>query len=122
MPNLTIGTGALLIVLGLVGYFPVQAVSWTALIPTILGVPFLASGILARREELRMHAMHAAATLGLVGAIVAIVGLTINIFGPGNVVAGTFQSIAVIVCAAFEVLCVRSFIHARRAREAATEQ
>ena len=67
MPNTTSFLGILLIVLGGWGYTQSVTRSPMALIPSVLGVLFLALGIAAGRDEWRKHAMHAAAGLALVG-------------------------------------------------------
>ena len=72
MPFVTIGYGAILTAVGIVGYFATGQVSITALIPTILGVPVVICGVLARNERLLKHAMHGAvlfALLGLLGTV-----------------------------------------------------
>ena len=67
MSSTTIVFGMLLTLLGLAGYFLTGASSSTALIPAIFGVLLLVLGFLARSEAARKHAMHAAATVALVG-------------------------------------------------------
>ena len=60
MPQITIALGSLLILIGVGFYFGTGATSVTALIPAFLGIPMAVAGVLARRESLRKHAMHAA--------------------------------------------------------------
>ena len=67
MSSTIIVFGMLLTLLGLAGYFLTGASSPTALIPAIFGVLLLVLGFLARSEATRKHAMHAAATVALVG-------------------------------------------------------
>ena len=67
MSPTTIVFGMLLTLLGLAGYFLTGASSPTALIPAIFGVLLLVLGFLAHFEAARKHAMHAAATVALVG-------------------------------------------------------
>src|SRR5262249_18560377 len=64
---ITIGFGAALTVQGVVGYLLAEAQSQfgltgtkglTALIPSLFGVVLIVCGVLARRENLRKHAMH----------------------------------------------------------------
>ena len=72
MPRLTIIFGPLLILLGAGGYFGTGQTSVTALIPAFFGVPFLLLGLVALKDGLRKHAMHAASLLALLGVIGAL--------------------------------------------------
>ena len=123
MPGLTIVFGALLIALGVAGYFITGAQSWTALIPAIPGVLFLLLGIVAQRPGARKHAMHAAAGLALLGAAGTIPGLVkfFRMLGGATVerpAAVRSQAIMCVLCVVFVILCVRSFVAARRNRTA----
>ncbi len=129
MPKITIVFGALLIVLGLVAYFGMQepgARSPTALIPAFLGLPLLALGLVAQaKPESRKHTMHAAAALGTLGFLGTAGGLVKAMQWIGGTVparpeAVRVQAIMAIMCVIYVALCVRSFIAARRAREAGT--
>ena len=66
MPYVTIAFGAILIALGLHGYFdsPDPEPSLTALIPVPFGAVLAVCGIIARNPKLRMHVMHAAVRSG----------------------------------------------------------
>jgi hypothetical protein len=121
----TIIFGILLVALGLVGYYGTGAAHPTALIPMWFGLALGIGGFLAisPNEKRRMIFMHINVTIGLVGLIGALVkALT----GYGNArsqgVDPDMKAIgAQVVMAAlllnYVVLCVRSFIQARRARE-----
>lgn len=120
MPKLTIGYGLILILLGVGGYLGSGRASITALIPAFFGVPLLIAGVLALNPGRRMHAMHAAAALALLGAAGSVRGLLslpALIQGtaerPQAVIA---QTVMFVLSAVFVALCVRSFIAARRAR------
>ena len=73
MAKLALGFGLALIGLGAWGYLGATAghASLTALIPAAVGGLLLACGLVALREGLRMHAMHAAALVGLLGTLLA---------------------------------------------------
>lgn len=121
MPKLAAGLGLILILLGLAAYAGSGAASWTALIPTLFGVPLAALGWLARAERFRMHAMHAAAALALLGLIGTVRGLfkLPALLTGGDLprpAAVWVQSIMAVLCLVFLVLCVKSFVDARRAR------
>jgi hypothetical protein len=127
LPRITIAFGGLLIVLGLVAYFGMQEAgsrSVTALIPAFIGLPLLALGLVAESKPgSRKHTMHAAAAMGLLGFLGSAPGLikAVQWMGgtvPGRPAAVRVQAIMAVVCLVFLVLCVRSFIAARRAREA----
>jgi hypothetical protein len=134
---ITIVFGVVLIVLGLFGFIASGArlSAWTALIPAFFGLPLLALGFLARKEHLRMHVMHAAALIGLVGLVVpaarALPKLP-ELISTGKVVVSTddggvrdatlaivMQLLMALTCVVFVGLCVKSFIDARVARSRA---
>jgi uncharacterized membrane protein HdeD (DUF308 family) len=116
MPKITIATGVLLILAG-VGGFAAYG-SPTALIPAGFGVLLVACGAVALKDNLRKHAMHAAAMLGTVGFLAASPGLfKLPALAAGQAArpaAVVMQSIMAVICLVFVVLCVRSFIEARR--------
>jgi peptidoglycan/LPS O-acetylase OafA/YrhL len=116
MASTTILFGVLLILIGLVGYFGTGTYSWTALIPAMFGVLLLVLGLLARAEALRKHAMHAAAAVGVVGFFGALMPLLRTPSGVRSAIAGYSQAAMAILMFVFVVLCVKSFIDARRAR------
>lgn len=116
MSSTTILFGVLLTLLGGGGYFLSGASSPTALIPAVFGVLLLALGLLARSEPIRKHAMHAAATVALVGCGGALFSLMRAAAGPGNPMATLSQGAMVVLTAVFVGLCVKSFKDARRAR------
>jgi hypothetical protein len=69
MHHVTIVAGVILSAIGLFGYFgsPQENPSPTALIPAGFGVVLIVLGIVAHRASARMHAMHAAAAIALLG-------------------------------------------------------
>ncbi|HXG09986.1 MAG TPA: hypothetical protein VNK04_09370 [Gemmataceae bacterium] len=127
MGPITAVFGALLIALGLFAYFWRPA-SITALIPAFLGLPILILGLLARKDNLRKHAMHTAAALGLIGFLVPAVmafpklptllsaGEVRRADGSDATFAVIVQLLMAVLCGLFVGLCVKSFIDARRAR------
>lgn len=129
MPQVTLLFGALMVLVGLVGYFgqPAEHASKTALIPAGFGLAFLLAGAVALQPSLRKHAMHAAAVLGLLcflGGFSGLMKLPTLLSGgelerPRAVVS---QSILSFLGLVFVILCVRSFIAARRASRAEGSQ
>ena len=119
MGKITIAVGALLIVLGLIGYLGTSMVSWTALIPAFFGLPLVILGILALQEAMRKHAMHAAVVVGLVGFLGGAFSFLRPLLSGSEMkpMAATMQALMALTCAAFVGLGVKSFIDARRARK-----
>ena len=120
MPSITIVLGAVLIILGLAGYFLTGTASLTALIPSAFGLLIALAGLLARDERKRKHAMHAAVAVALLGFLGSVRGL----LQLGTLFAGTAarpaavlaQTIMALLTLGYIVLAVRSFIKARRNR------
>src|SRR5262245_16328012 len=123
MANLALGYGAAMVLLGLGGYFRTGGRSLTALIPAVIGVLALVCGWLARDERLRMHAMHAASCLGLLGFLGPLrVFPEMLTLVMGGVVTHTAavvaQAVMMVLSGVFLALCVKSFVDARRGRAA----
>ena len=125
MAKLTIVFGILLIALGatafvLLGHHP------HTLIPAAFGLLLAIFGALANSPDpkRRMLFMHIAVTVGLLGFLGTIPGIIgIIKMAAGQAVArpdaAKVQAIMGTLCLIFVLLCVRSFIAARRARLAA---
>ena len=124
MPIVSIVMGALLVGLGVYGYTASETnpPSITALIPAFVGGPLILCGLIALKDSLLKHAMHAAAMLGVLGflaaggrlgMVAAKGGLDVSQLGTQSLLAMTG------ICAVFVALCVRSFIAAKRRRLAA---
>jgi hypothetical protein len=118
----------MLVGLGLDGYLdiaglirPAKAQSPTALIPCGFGVFLIVCGLLAVKDSLLKHAMHAAAGIGLVGFLA---GAGMGLPKLPRLVAGEAENPGATrlqlwmagVCLVFVLLCVNSFIQARRRR------
>jgi len=140
LAKVTLVFAVLLIVLGLVGYFGTGAQHVTALIPAWFGVALGFGGLLAisPSESRRKLFMHINVTIGLVGFIGGAVEMTRSIIVLNRKLAAvqpdatshstvSFSSNFAIAMASkatmtgllliYVILCVRSFIAARRARE-----
>lgn len=121
MPLVGIVYGILLCVLGIAGYLLTGSAHPTALIPLAFGLPTIIAGAIARTEKYLKHAMHAAATISLLGFLGTAPGLLTlprllsghEVERPGAVIS---KSIMAMLSLIFLILCVRSFIDARRAR------
>ena len=115
MAKLSIAFGIALILVGIGGFIPNQAP--TALIPAYVGIILAICGMVAMKPDLRMHAMHGAVLLALIGFVAAGWRLAISLSKPAvDSVAVTSQLLMTVLCGVFVVLCIRSFIAARRAR------
>lgn len=109
--------GAALIVVGIAGWLIAggPGTSATALLPAGLGVVVLALGLLAGREALHRHMIHAAlvvALLGLLGTVPNAVPLLAG--DEMDSVAAWASLITAAICLTYLVLGVRSFVAARR--------
>jgi hypothetical protein len=124
MAKLTIFFGVLLILVGAVA-FTELAHHLHTLIPVAFGLLLAIIGALANRPDSkkRMLFMHIAVTVGLLGFLGTIPGIVATIRrAAGQVVvspvpaAATVQATMGVICLVFVLLCVRSFIAARRSR------
>ncbi|MEO8376980.1 MAG: hypothetical protein ABI579_04855, partial [Candidatus Sumerlaeota bacterium] len=98
----------------------------TALIPTAIGIVFVVLGLLARKNNLRKHVMHAAAALALLTIIATFGGIiaTARRFSgvemtPSQAHAAFAKAATCVLTICYLGLCIRSFIQVRRARKSA---
>lgn len=116
--------GTLLIALGLIGYFEpgtfgeYDKVSMTSLIPAWIGIALVLCGVITvLKPAARKHAMHLAALVGVfgfVGGFMPLFRSNFN-FNKASAVSGVLLSALSLL---FVLLCVKSFIDARKARQA----
>ncbi|MEM6364888.1 MAG: hypothetical protein AAF539_14535 [Planctomycetota bacterium] len=147
MPKVTILFGLILIAIGVLGFVgsgsqasddvdttaevasdestaATPARSVTALIPAFVGVALAICGLIALKESLVKHAMHAAAMIGVLGTLAGAGrgGMGLGKFFSGdpslNQRSFLFVWLMALVCGVFVVLCVKSFIDVRRQRQA----
>jgi hypothetical protein len=127
MANIGIFIGLVLTAVAVISALMSGTQSVTAWIPAFFGAPIAAMGLVAgrtRSERHRRNAMHIMALLALLGALGglrAAPGLVAALSGnfPGSNVALLAQLALFGLCALLLALCVRSFIAARRVRQAA---
>jgi hypothetical protein len=118
MPSTSILSGVLLILIGIIGYaFGLidGHGSPTALIPCAFGLLLVIFGFLAKsNENLRKHLMHAAVIVGLLGFLIPAWRLISRMSDLTVSLAVLSQAAMAIICLVFVILCVKSFIDARR--------
>ncbi len=116
MPKMTIAYGLLLIIWG--ALFSLDSKSFTSWIPSIIGLPILVSGILAKSiPEKRKIWMHIAVLFGLFAFLggfrfFAAMGSEAGLFGKPK--AASSQLMLMITGGIYTFACVRSFIWARK--------
>lgn len=119
MPSTAITFGRILILIGVAGYlygmFMSEYASLTALIPAAFGIILLVLGHISKaKDNLRKHLMHVAVLVGLLGFL-ASAGRLISKISEITLSAAYISQIAMaLTCLAFVILCVRSFIEARK--------
>ena len=120
MSSTTLAFAFAYLVLGVAGFVLTGSTHKTALIPCIFGVLFLIFGLLARKDNLRKHVMHAAVLI----ALLAFLGTARSLSHLPELFNGTAEKPAAIITQSLNaglsllyiILAVRSFIQARRAR------
>jgi hypothetical protein len=127
MIKVTFAYGALLILLGLIGFFATGAVSVTALIPAFFGVLVLGLAAVGKNANRRAMAMHVMAALALLAFFGTLAGVfkTVSLIGGGEVArpsAAISQAIMSLLSLAYLVPSVMSFITARRERTGRVEE
>ena len=126
MAKVTIGLGVLLCLVALTGFVASGSSHPTALIPAAIGILFLVFGVLANSVDpkKRMLWMHVAVTvsllcfLGTIKADVEVFRMAHGLIAE-HPIAVEEKAAMSLLCLLFVLLCVRSFITARRARIAA---
>jgi hypothetical protein len=122
MAKVTLVFASLLIALGLAGFFGTGSQHYTALIPTWFGVALGVFGVLAMSpsESRRKLFMHVNVTIGLLGFLGSLAE-AIRGYGharsegvdPDMIALGSKLAMAGLLLV-YVLLCVRSFIEARR--------
>ena len=120
MPTTAITSGVLLILIGIIGYiFSIVDgnTSLTALIPAAFGILLAVLGFAAKsKENLRKHLMHVAVLVGLLGFIIPAARIISQLSNIKVSLAVLSQVAMSVVCLVFVILCVKSFIDARKNR------
>src|SRR5271170_1502997 len=120
MAKVTLVFALLLVALGLAGYLGTGSQHMTALIPTWIGLALGVFGALAispseGRRKLFMHINVTIGLLGFIGTAVEIVRSSMSSKPMNSIAMASKYSLAGLLLL-YVILCVRSFIAARRAR------
>jgi uncharacterized membrane protein YjfL (UPF0719 family) len=125
MAKMTMSFGVLLVLVSAGFWLAMGRTEMAALHTAGLGVVLVICGALANTESTkqRMIWMHIAVTVGLIGFLIPAVGAVLQVV-KGTTALGTplkfdERVTSALICLVFVVLCVRSFIAARRTRLAA---
>ena len=122
IPRLTLLVGGALVVEGLGFYLGTGMTSMTSLIPAFFGIPLIAMSIMATRQPEKSHFwMHIAVVFGLLtflGGLMGIKGLVSNDLSASTIA----QLLMIVMGGVYTFACIRSFTHARKAREAAAAE
>jgi hypothetical protein len=122
MAKVTLIFAALLIALGLIGFLGTGGAHFTALIPSYFGLALLTFGFLAispneSRRKLYMHVNVSIGLLGFLGGAIEAVRGYFHATSAGltpNPIALTSKILLAGLMFIYVLLCVRSFINARR--------
>ena len=118
MHRWTILFGLLLVAIGLGGYYFADAKQPMALIPAVLGIAMFVCGVVAAQGAMRMLAMHVAALSGMIGFVAPMVTIFNDITNTANTAEVLAKGLTSALCLMFVLMCVNSFLEARRARKA----
>ena len=121
MPGIAIVFGVILVLQGIITYFisDADSRSFTAFIPSIFGALLVICGAIGQKPELRKHAMHGAAGVALLGLLGSLGRAIPAVLGGNEIGLAVGSQLTMgILLLIFLVLCVRSFIAARKARGA----
>ncbi len=119
MAKLAIVFGVLIALISPVSMIAVGGFHATAMIPAYFGLAMIVFGAVALKPNLRMHAMHGAALVGVLGMLGGL-GMSLPKLIKGEPLArpaAVYSQLAMgILAAIFVALAVKSFIDARKAR------
>ena len=123
MAKITVGLGILLVLIAGISFVATGSTHPTSLIPAAVGFLFVVFGLLANSGDAkkRMLLMHISVTVALlmflatVPADIDVIRLSRGVVFP-HPVAVEEKAATSLLCLLYVLLCVRSFINARRSR------
>lgn len=121
MAKLTIGFGVLLVFVSAAFWLATGRMETATLHPAGVGVVLILCGALSNTENVkqRMIWMHVAVTVGLIGLLLTGIRAVLTLV-KGTIAANPLgfdeRVVIALICLVYVVLCVRSFIAARRTR------
>tara|TARA_B100001996_G_scaffold338239_1_gene290595 strand:+ start:1640 stop:2038 length:399 start_codon:yes stop_codon:yes gene_type:complete len=119
VPRISELIGTIMVLWGIIIYILTEMSSLTSLIPSFVGLPIVLAGLLVRKlPEKRSLFMHISSTFGLIsvlGGLMAFKGVMSNDWSMSTI----SQLFLLIIGGLYLVICVKSFIHAKKMREAA---
>jgi hypothetical protein len=119
--KLTIGFGVVLVLVSAGFWLAMGRTETAALHPAGIGVLLILCGVLSNTENTkqRMIWMHVAVTAGLIGLLLTGIRALLTLI-KGTIAANPLgfdeRVVIALICLIYVVLCVRSFIAARRTR------
>ncbi|MAT49496.1 MAG: hypothetical protein CMA27_06665 [Euryarchaeota archaeon] len=117
VPRISELIGSIMVLWGIIVYLLTDMSSFTSLIPSFVGLPIVLSGLLVRKlPEKRSLFMHISSTFGLIsvlGGAMAFNGVMNNDWSMSTI----SQLFLLIIGGIYLVICVKSFIHAKKMRE-----
>jgi hypothetical protein len=124
MISKTLLIALLLIGIGIYGYTSQDEtkgpVSPTAAMPAMLGVALVLCALIALKPSKRKHAMHVVAVMALVGAVGSLYPVVKTVVLGNDLVVNSPKVLtslgSSLLCLTLLVLCIKSFIAARKAR------
>tara|TARA_B100000131_G_scaffold111145_1_gene108231 strand:+ start:1907 stop:2305 length:399 start_codon:yes stop_codon:yes gene_type:complete len=119
VPKITEIVGIIMILWGVLTYILTEMSSPTSLIPSMVGTPIFLMGFLTKKmPEKKKLFMHISSALGLIATLGGL--MAFNGIMDGDWSMSTIsQLFLLIVGGTYTTICVKSFIHARKNREAA---
>ena len=121
MPHIGITAGLALVILSLGSFFISETKSPTAFIPCGIALPLLISSFISLKPKNLKLGMHISATFGLLGFL-APAGMLISKAAKGALEwkLSTYSMLGMgLICFIFTLLCVKSFIDVRKAKQRA---
>ena len=113
MGKLTLGFGAVLVLIGVVTYFATGGASVTAMIPAFIGLPVLLAGFLITRPGTRSFGLYLAIALALLMALGTLRGVS-GLFGGEISTATAINVVLLLMSVGYLIVAAREIFTGRR--------